>query len=433
MSWSVAPFRFDVTPPLGHSLCGGWIPSAAAVDDPLEAIGLVLLGKGKPVVLCAVDWTGLCNRAHAQWKATLARAAGTTPDRVAVQCLHQHDAPFVCLETDRIVRRQVGLRPNVDPRFFQQCLQRGAEAVRRALKNPRRCTHVATGQAQVREVASNRRILGDDGRVRTNRSVAPSSDPERHLPAGVIDPWLKVVAFYDQGTKIAALYYYAVHPISYCCQEGRVTSEFVGLARRLKQQHDDPHCTHIYFTGCAGNINTGKYNNSAVKANRQRLMQRVYQGMEQASRQLRPEPIRRVLWCTHSFLPPPRADLKPEELARQIADTARPPSRRAVPAFALAWLERLQRKEPLQLSALHINDVSLVHLPGEPFVEYQLRTQAVYADRFVVVAGYGDGGPWYLPTAEAYLQGGYEVGVAFCDPRIDHLLTDAIDRLMARD
>ena len=38
----VAPFRFDVTPPIGHSCCGGWITPVTAVDDPLEAIGFVL-------------------------------------------------------------------------------------------------------------------------------------------------------------------------------------------------------------------------------------------------------------------------------------------------------------------------------------------------------------------------------------------------------
>ncbi|MCU0872069.1 MAG: hypothetical protein MUE50_06965, partial [Pirellulaceae bacterium] len=40
----LATFRCDVTPPLGHSCCGGWITPVTAVDDPLEAIGFVLLG-----------------------------------------------------------------------------------------------------------------------------------------------------------------------------------------------------------------------------------------------------------------------------------------------------------------------------------------------------------------------------------------------------
>ena len=106
-SLHVAPFRFDVTPPLGHSCCGGWIKPIEVVDDALEAVGVVLLGAGKPVVLCAVDWTGLLNEAHVAWRTALAQAAGTTADRVAVHCVHQHNAPFACLEAERIVLAEI--------------------------------------------------------------------------------------------------------------------------------------------------------------------------------------------------------------------------------------------------------------------------------------------------------------------------------------
>src|SRR6056297_3405299 len=88
----LATFRFDVTPPMGHSLCGGWITPVKQVEDSLEAIGFVLLGSGKPIVVCVVDWTGLLNEAHSEWRKALAEAAGTTPERVAVHCVHQHDA-----------------------------------------------------------------------------------------------------------------------------------------------------------------------------------------------------------------------------------------------------------------------------------------------------------------------------------------------------
>ena len=81
----IAPFRFDVTPPMGHPLCGGWIKPVVDCVDELEAIGFVLLGAGQPIVICAVDWTGILNEAHVAWRRALAEAAGTTPDRVAVQ------------------------------------------------------------------------------------------------------------------------------------------------------------------------------------------------------------------------------------------------------------------------------------------------------------------------------------------------------------
>ena len=67
-------FRFDVTPPMGHSLCGGWIKPVLGVDDPLEALGYVVLGAGKPIVVCVVDWTGLLNSAHIQWRQALAQS-----------------------------------------------------------------------------------------------------------------------------------------------------------------------------------------------------------------------------------------------------------------------------------------------------------------------------------------------------------------------
>ena len=109
-SLKLAPFRFDVSPPEGHPLCGGWIKPVVGMDDPEEAIGLLITGAGEPIVICAVDWTGLLNKAHRRWREVLAQAAATTPERVAVQCVHQHNAPFVCLEAEEIVSAQSDLR-----------------------------------------------------------------------------------------------------------------------------------------------------------------------------------------------------------------------------------------------------------------------------------------------------------------------------------
>src|SRR5206468_12089776 len=89
-SYHLATFSADVTCPLGHPLCGGWIEPARAVDDPLFARGVILLGPDAPIVLCSVDWTGLRNDANRLWRAALAKAAHTTADRVALQCVHPH-------------------------------------------------------------------------------------------------------------------------------------------------------------------------------------------------------------------------------------------------------------------------------------------------------------------------------------------------------
>jgi hypothetical protein len=83
-------------------------------------------------------------------------------------------------------------------------------------------------------------------------------------------------------------------------------------------------------------------------------------------------------------------------------------------AFQLAWLKR--RDRPIDLTCLDLGAALVLHLPGEPFIEYQLAAQQLRQDRFVCVAGYGDGGPGYIPTDKGYLEGGYEPTVALAEP-----------------
>ncbi len=425
----VAPFRFDVTPPLGHACCGGWIKPVSAYDDSLEAIGFVLLGAGKPIVICAIDWTGILNGAHLAWRAALAEAAGTSPDRVAVHAVHQHNAPLVCFEADRLARTQPDLPPMLDRDFQAKMLDVARSAVAAAIPRARSVTHVAHGVAEVFEVASNRRVLRDgDGRVvkmRGSRSV----DPELiALPQGTIDPMLRTVAFYEGARKLVACHYYATHPMSYY-GDGRVSSDFCGLARK-RRQADEPDCTHLYFSGCAGNIAAGKYNDGTPAA-RIRLTERVYRGILASEATLRPEKLERIAWRTEELTPVINPRLGAEALRELIQKQPPTPLARLRPAFKLAFVERCEQRLPFVLPALHVNDIALLHLPAEPFVEYQLAAQAVRGGKPVAVAAYGDCGPWYIPTVREFPSGGYEVEHAFCAPESDDLLTTAIRRLLS--
>ncbi|MDP1799681.1 MAG: hypothetical protein Q8K78_19465 [Planctomycetaceae bacterium] len=425
-SLKLASFRVDVSPPMDHPLCGGWIKSVVGVDDAEEAIGLVITGVGDPIVIVAVDWTGILNQAHQRWRQVLAQAAGTTPDRVAVQCVHQHNAPFVCLEAEKIVTAQDGLPHTVFVDFFEKSLEQTAKAVTDAMKRLRPVTHIATGQAKVEKVASNRRFLNDKGIVSDWRGSASKNPVHWELPEGLIDPWLKTVAFYDGETKLAACHYYATHPMSYY-GDGKVCSDFVGLARK-RRQAEEPECAHIYFTGCSGNIAAGKYNNGTPEA-RVQLTDRIYAGIVGSEQQLMKQPIETVAWQTENILFTPRAALNETTLMEQVRNKDAALANRIRPAMSLGWLRRCERKEPIVLSALHINSTTLLHLPAESFVEYQLRAQAAAPQRFVATAAYGDGGPWYIPVAEAYPQGGYEVSVALSEPTADATMTAGLTKL----
>ena len=427
--FSIAPFRCDITPPLGHSLLGGWIEPVKAIDDNLEAIGYVLLGADAPIVVCVLDWAGLLNEAHQRWRTTLALAAGTSPDRVAVHCVHQHNTPFVCPEARAAAARHADLPEMYDLEFFERCLDRAAQALQKALSHAQPVTHVAHGEARVEGVASNRRVdRGPDGRIQEMR-LSSCTDPRLiALPEGTIDPMLQTIAYYaPDGRKIVACHYYATHPMSFY-RDGRVTSDFCGLARKRRQEAD-PDCTHLYFTGCAGNISAGKYNDGSPAA-RVTLTERIHAGMMAAEATLVPEPLTHVGWRKEHVLPPPLPHPTVAELEVTIADSRLSLAERLVPAFRLGWLRRFEQGTPFVLSCLQLNTSSIVHLPGEMFIEYQLRARARQADGRVAVAAYGDDGLWYVPTKVEYPRGGYEVSAAFCRDDVDAIMTTAIERLL---
>ena len=419
----LAPFKFDATPPIGHGCCGGWIKPIEIVDDPMEALGFVLLGAGAPIVICVVDWTGILNEAHVRWRTALAEAAGTTPERVSVHCVHQHNAPMACIEAEKIIAAQGDLPHLLDLQFFDECLAKAKSAVAAALQNPQPVTHVAYGQGKVEKVAGNRRLIGPDGKLLTMRGSACTDPKLIEMPEGLIDPNLKTVAFYNGEKKLAACHYYACHPMSYY-GDGRATADFCGLARR-KRQEDEPDCLHLYFNGCGGNIAAGKYNDGSHEA-RPILTQRIYDGIVLSERNLTKEPVESLRWATQDILPETDPKYDAAKILAQIEDKTQAVVARNRPSYIVSWIRRCEKKIPITLSALHIGGVSLVHFPAESFIEYQLRTQQMTPDRFVACAAYGDGGPWYIPTKESYPQGGYEVSVAWCGPEVDEVLTEGV-------
>ena len=185
-SLRLATFDIDATPPVGSILAYDTMTNVW--DMGLRARGIVLLGAGKPVVLCSIDWIGIANGSQDAFQQALADAAGTIPERVAVHTVHQHDAPECDFTAEQILL-DAGLAPrNFDGSFAREMIRRLGDAVKKSLQHTQPVTHIGTGEARVYEVASNRRILGADGLVRDTRYTTCPDSALRAEPEGLIDP-----------------------------------------------------------------------------------------------------------------------------------------------------------------------------------------------------------------------------------------------------
>jgi len=426
----IACFSADVSPPVGHPLCGGVIPPAQRIEDPLLACGFVLLGAGKPLVVCAVDWCEIHNDAHDRWRTVLAEAAGTEPKRVLVTSLHPHDAPMADLEARRLLEER-GIRGGLcEPGFHEEALGRVAAAVRASVKSPRRITHLGMGQAKVEKVASNRRIVGKDGKVGAMRASACRDETLRAAPEGLIDPWLKTLSFWDGDRPVVAMSHYATHPMS-SYGHGGVSCDFFGLAR-ARRQAEDPSIFQIIVNGCAGNIAAGKYNDGSPPM-RSVLADRVHQAMVAAWNATRRHPLGRIAWRVEELALPPKtgSGFNPADLRKRMDDNGQPLRERVRAATALSWLSRAHAGHRIDVPVLDLDWAQVVLLPGEPFVEYQLAAQRMRPDAFVLVVGYGDLGPGYLPTDRAFDEGGYEPGDwCFVGPGVESSVTTVLRKAL---
>jgi hypothetical protein len=261
---------------------------------------------------------------------------------------------------------------------------------------------VGVGQGIVRDVASNRRVVLADGQVAFTRGSNSGGDQfMREAPDGLIDPWLRTVSFWDGEQPLVALHSYATHPMSYYGR-GEVSADFVGLARRMRQQ-DDLRVFQIYASGCAGDVTAGKYNDGAPE-NRPILAKRLHTAMQDAWRNTRRVPLKTVqLRSVEMSLPFRGGEQFAATALRKTLDDSKADERsRILAAMALASRQCIERGEKISVSCLDFERALLVSLPGESFVGYQLMAQRLRPDVPVVCFGYGECWTGYIPTRAAF-------------------------------
>jgi hypothetical protein len=379
---------------------GAWLSQSVA--DPLEANGFVLLGGEAPVVFVSVDWCEIRNDAYARWQTVLAQAAGTKPDHVLVTTVHQHDAPVADLGAERLLRSRRLAGTVCDPEFHERAVQNVAKALRQSLPDARRFTHVGTGQAKVERVASNRRYRTPDGAVHFDRMSRSTKRAAIEADEGLIDPWLRTLSFWDGDTPLAAVSFYAVHPMSHY-GAGAVSADFPGLARRLRQR-EMPAVKQIYASGCSGNIVAGKYNDGAPE-NRAILAERLRAAMTIAWRDTQRRAVKRVDFRVTPLRIEPRAGpgFSVAELESKLTPATKP-FQQCLAAMGLSWRERVTAGLDIKIPVIDLGAAQLLLLPGESYVEFQLAAQRARPGSFVCVAGYGDGATGYIPTEKHFAE-----------------------------
>ena len=190
---------------MGSPLCAGRIKPALAVDEPLFAKGVVLRDAGGTYVLCAMDWCLLRGSAYDLFREKIAQAAGTPPDHVAIQCVHQHNAPNTDPRAQELLAECKG-PVHADLGFLQASAEKVAAAVKTAQAGKARTvTQIGRSKARVERIASNRRVPLPDGTIGVRYSATKNA-ALREAPEGLIDPWLRTITFFDGDKPLVQMH-----------------------------------------------------------------------------------------------------------------------------------------------------------------------------------------------------------------------------------
>jgi hypothetical protein len=421
---ALGTFRIDGTPPVGSGTGFGVGDATTGVRDPLFLRGFALVGERESCLVVSADWCGVMGSALASLRGALSHGAGVAPERVAIHCVHQHDAPLVDFEVETLLGTRTFPRD-----WWDALLVTCEKAAREAVAGARPVAEVGRAETRIRGYASNRRILGPDGRVRGMRFSRCSDQSLVAEPVGTIDPLLRTIAFRDSGgTPLASMSFYATHPQ---VSNGRqlYSADAPGEAVRLLSAHAPGR--HAFFTGTGGNVTAGRHSSATdLEGNLLRFGRLLADGMAHNLAAMRWEAAGDPGWRTASF-PFPANPAKKEAVRATLARPSEPLGSRLIAGPVLGAMED-PANGTYRMSLLSLGEASVLFLPGEPFVEYQLHAQSLVPDRFLAVAANCGDDFLYLPTAAAFAQGGYEVeSFCWCTPEIEGRMHAAMRSLLA--
>ena len=403
----------DFTPPLGLPIMGHIRDDYAAkgVHDPLRARALVVSNTaGARIALLTLD---LCmfNRAQARMmREHIGARSGIAPENILLAATHTHGGPAPI---------SIYRTPAASDAQVESFLKKAAEAVIRA-DQCLKPSALKVGWANEASLSFNRRLRCRDGKTHMNWEELAPGFVEKCL--GPIDPQVCALSVEDGGVPAAALVNFALHPAILDYENHSYTADYIGyLDAALRSIFRDDFTT-LFFNGCCANVNHLNYADPASPRRGYPTAQRVgYVLAAAVARAMRSSaPVRGdTIRVSREMVRLERFKIS-DSLYQQAKRFVESPEKEKPAGMdgldfaqgAPLWVrmrEQQQVPDAVEVMALRMGSVGLVGLPGEGFCEMGLALKRASPAEHTIVIELANDAIGYLPTREAYEQGGYEV------------------------
>ncbi len=411
----------NITPPEGFPHYRGY---STGVHDSLYAKTQYFRQGDVEIALVECDLLWISREVSKNTRLLIQKKLGIPFSHIIIAGTHSHTSPAYdsdILELNEHLRHDPVRTHLEDGREYSHWLGEQILASVRQARSKAVSSRLSMAKVDVDHLSFNRRYVMADGRVRTNPGIL---NPEALYPEGPIDPELGILLISNaDGETTSGLFNFSNHTDTKGGTE--FSADFPAFLSRNLKDALGPGFVSIYGQGPCGNINhvdirtRSRLTSEEIGAGLANAILQSLDSLEAAGKhdlsvkseivyaplqhyteedlrwanQLTPE----NLYGESAFFER-RRPMKIRSLSRMRKQEAVPPT---VPSGE--W------KIPLEIQVFQIcEDVAIVGLPGEVFVELGLDIKNRSPYKYTFVIELTNTHIAYVPTREAFDRGGYE-------------------------
>lgn len=371
-SFKAGAAKIDITPHpevgiLMSSVEKKWSPFLS-VRKPLMCRVLVLADEDTRVAIVSLDLLGLTDTSVAGWqyfKQLLGEANGHI--KIIVHCTHTHSAPESLSLTD--LYKNPGFR-----QWIMHVALQAKQCIEQAVAELQEC-YLAYGADTLEYFSLQRRIPTENG-MQVSNTLQPI--PEVFFKRMPVDRRVRVLRFVStkSNTVISSIVHMVCHPVHEMCIPV-ISPDYPGILCEILESGALSGIP-VFLNGAAADINPPTVSGGAASAEAHaRAIAATIDHITFTA--IRTGPFKHI-----------REEI---QLYPRIFPDAPP-----VPDCMA------------RINIICIGDLSIVFLPGEPFVQTGLDIEARSLFKYTLVAGYGENSIGYIPPEYAFKEGGYETG-----------------------
>jgi neutral ceramidase len=370
--------KTDITPVIPVKLYGyaSRKTYSEGVHDPLSARAVIFENGGKRILLVSTDIGSYGSDVFQVIQKSIMEKFGLRESEIFLSTIHSHSSPILSLSTE------TGDPNNVEyTRTFQQKI---INIVGDAMKNMKPVqTGAGTGSSPV---GANRREMRPDGSITLGRN-----------PYGLTDKEVLVmnIATAD-GISVGALYDYATHSTALGARNMQISGDVLGLSAQFVEKILGKEVIAPVFAGASGNIDPWyrvlpEFNNEPGWI---------------------PEPVLLGTMLGEEVVTVFRKikELKPGGQISTGFATIECPRKKTEDSKIQPTDKPQPATVPVNITVARIGeDIAFVGFNVEMLTEIGMEIKAGSPYKYTFVITHCNGSSGYLPPAELYKEGGYEI------------------------